>query len=155
MRRINNKGFTLIELLAVIAILALVTTVTIVSVISYFGTATDKAEEVFVRELSNIIEDYIGLKANTFNFTKNDSITCSKVSCPIYVASNAFKLEDLVTEELTTQNDLINPKTSTSCDVNSLITVYRSSNYVYCFKASLDCYVDEAGISKEINTCDF
>ena len=47
----------------------------------------------------------------------------------------------------------VNPKDMATCNVDSSITVYRDSNYVYCFTTYIDCYKDEEGNMKLITNC--
>ena len=141
----NRKGFTLIELLAVIIILALITTITITTISSVFKKSKDNAEEVFKKELTNIIEDYITMNYNKFNFSCNASNICtaSKYKSGQTVngvdKSNAnIKLKDLIDARLITDKDIVNPNNkSVSCDPNSVtITVKRNDKYVYSFETS-------------------
>jgi prepilin-type N-terminal cleavage/methylation domain-containing protein len=163
--KLNRNGFTLIELLATITILALVSSITIVSVTSYMTNSKKRAEQVFVKELSNIIEDYITLNTTSFTFNTNPVTdtnlklaNCSGVSspgCSLYKANTNFKLEKLVAAELVTEKDLINPRNSKFCSTSSIIDVYRTGNYNYCFITSLDCYTDDNNNLLEITNCDF
>lgn len=161
----NNKGFTLIELLATIVILALVVGITVVTVGSLFTNSNDKAEKAFVNQLSSIVEDYITLKNSSFSYSNQidnssgkESYFTNNYSYPVKISTtkrngNPISFKDLIEAGLITEVDLVNPKTMNTCNSNSVITVYRDSNYVYCFATFLDCYVDENGNEIVITNC--
>jgi prepilin-type N-terminal cleavage/methylation domain-containing protein len=164
--KFNKKGFTLIELLAVITLLAIVSSVTIVSVTSYLKSSKNNTEKVFVKELTNIIEDYMTLNTTKFAFNTtpltDDKYTLASCEtgatsskCLLYQGTNTFTLQALVDEGLVSETDLINPKTSTNCKLASTITPYRTGNYNYCFITYLDCYTDDENNKLEITNCDF
>lgn len=163
----NNKGFTLIELLATITVLALVVTITYSSVISIINNSKSSSEKAFIKEVSSIIEDYIALKAINYSYSEcssddsnckdinNNYFDCNKMSCPVYYKANAFKLNDLVSEELIKEDEFINPGNNEKCNNDSSITLYKDSKYRYCYKTKLDCYTDSNNNPIEITNCDF
>lgn len=163
----DNKGFTLIELLATITILSLVVTISYFSIINIFNNSKNSAEKTFVKSLSGSLDEYIALNASGYSYTKcsesdgncknsnSKYFDCELMSCPVYYVSDAFDLGDLVNSKLVNSSELINPKNNKVCNNNSKVTVYRDSNYRYCFKMMMDCYVDDSNNKIEVTDCDF
>ena len=179
----NNKGFTLIELLATIVILGIVATFTFGVVTEYYSSSKDRAEEVFYKQIESYMEDYIALsgsKEKNYRNYGNGSFRkyyCEEVkgeSCVQEVFEEVtlevcndennnkkyFNIETVAGEIV--DGELINPKTEIKCtNDNTKITVYRDSDFVYCYiikpigTSCLSEYKDENGNMKQkvINTC--
>lgn len=181
----NNKGFTLVELLATIVILGLVTSFVFVTVTDYYSASKDKSEEVFYKQIESYMEDYIALDGSKEKKYENYG-TVRKHYCEVFEGDTCkkevyeevtlevckkgidnpekyFKIEK-VAEEIV-DGKLINPKTGEQCtDTNTNITVYRDSDFVYCYiikpvvdgEPCLSEYIDENGETKQkvINTCE-
>ena len=170
----NNKGFTLVELLATIVILGLVTSFVFVTVTDYYSASKDKSEEVFYKQIESYMEDYIALDGSKEKNYKNYG-TVRKHYCEMFEGdtckeevyeevtlevSNSFKIETVAGEIV--DGKLINPKTEVECtNDNTNITVYRDSDFVYCYiikpngTSCLSEYTDENDKTKQkvINTC--
>jgi len=157
LKKINNKGFTLIELLVTIIILGVVFTVSIVAVTGSYQSSKDKAYEAFVEQIKGYIDDYITLNSSKFeydyfanknkcykDFEGND--VCSSVE--VYFSDSYF-IENISS---VTSKELINPKSNKPClNDNTKLTVYRDSDYVYCF--IIEKNNENSCIENTINTC--
>ena len=171
----NNKGFTLIELLATIVIIGLVTTFAFVSVTGSFEKSKDRAEDAFYSEIETYMDDYItisGSKGKEYNYyckyeeCYEANSTYRKYYCSSYDSdgnckeekydnvtlkySDSFNINSVVNEIV--NDDLVNPKTNVKCtDDNMNITVYRDSDYVYCYVIKPNG--EGSCIDRVINTC--
>ncbi len=163
--KLNNKGFTLVEVIAVVAILGIIVAIVIPSVFGYFDTSKDSSEEIFMGEMESIIESYIALEGRKLNFSgwgrkyeKCDPLagdsSCVEVS--VYKSSDVITFYDLIDNGLVKASDIINPKNKEQCNLNTRITIYRDTDYVYCFETKFDCVEDPEGNNRNVvNTCSF
>lgn len=152
----NNKGFTLVELLATIAILGILSTVTIVSVTKYYEKSQENAVSAFEKNIVTTLESYVSMYGSKLfcSTCRNQSRTVQKC----YYSGTELKCEDTILKKSSVQfkelyyknitsDDLINPSTKVKCDDTDEITIYRDSDYVYCF------IIEENNCSNKINTC--
>lgn len=160
----NKKGFTLVELLATIIILGLLTTVTITTVTSYYGKSKTKSEEAFRKQLTKTIESYITLNGSSKTYTSKgtyykchasgDGTKCDATS----LSEATTTLGAVKGDNLTNNNNFTNPGNDQECLDDTSITIYRDSDYVYCFVAKFDCLTEDKDsdpkITKEISTCE-
>lgn len=162
----NRKGFTLVELLATIVILGLLTTVTITTVTSYYEKSKTKSEEAFRKQLTKTIESYITLEGSSKTYASygtyykcrnsGDGTVCDATSLS-YATTTLDEVNDA---KLTNNNNFTNPSNEQECNPSTPITIYRDSDYVYCFVAEFDCLteVDDPDplkkITKKISTCE-
>lgn len=154
----NRKGFTLIELLATIVILGIVGGIATYGVISAINNSKLKSEKIFVDKISNLIDDYLSLYPPSEIIGKEYTFKkCKVANCSTYNDENFYEvtatqltslyINDLITGEIVTTKDLINPKNKEQCFItaNPEIKVFKDSDYVYHY------YVDLSGIN---NDCD-
>lgn len=164
----NRKGFTLVELLATIVILGLLTTVTITTVTSYYEKSKTKSEEAFRKQLTKTIESYITLNGSSKTYASDgtyykcrnsgDGTVCDATS----LSNNATTtLGDVNNEDLTNNNNFTNPGNEQECHLSTPITIYRDSDYVYCFVVDFDNAKDEYGntlsnncLTGKLSTCE-
>lgn len=166
-KKMNNKGFTLIELLATIAILAILATVTIVTIISSYEKSQTTAEEVFVKQIENYIDDYITMYGSSLEYNqeingetkrkcyKNSIGTdiCNEVI--LTKASTNPTIKEI--EDLFSNKKLINPNTEIPCadkygNNNVEIEIFKDTDFVYCF--TLKKVSGKTSCIKEnVNTC--
>lgn len=162
--KLNNKGFTLVEVISVILIIAILAGFVIPSVFGYFDTSKEKSEEIFVKETERVIENYVALNGRNISYeTTNPKVvekcdpllgdsSCVNVNAYRNKTTNKITFNDLITEGLIQDGDIINPNTKKKCNLDTEIIVYRDEDYVYCFMTTLDC-VDAP--NNKINTCLF
>ena len=142
-KKLDKKGFTLIELLATIVILAVISSITIVSVTSYYKKGREKTEEIFVEQLKDYVKDYVALNGSSHNFSESLG---EKSKCYKTIEGEGYNCNDKVIlykdpTQITlikilnnmTNKDVLNPNTKASCTENDKVTLYRDSDYVYCF----------------------
>lgn len=172
-KKLNKKGFTLIELLATVVILAVVSSVTIVAVTSYYKKGREKAEEIFVEQLKDYVKDYISLYGSSHNFSESlgeknkcyktiegDGYNCNN-KVILYRDPSSKDLDNIM--ENMTNKDILNPNTKASCTEHDKVTLYRDSDYVYCFVIEansvdtcvprIDSLYDETSGKYKIDTC--
>ena len=162
--KLNNKGFTLVEVISVILIIAILAGFVIPSVFGYFDTSKEKSEEIFVKEMARVIENYVALNGRNISYDMANPIavekcdpllgdsSCVNVNAYRNETTNKITFNDLISEGLIQDGDIINPKTNMECSLDTEIVVYRDDDYVYCFMTTLDC-VDAP--NNKINTCLF
>ena len=145
----NKKGFTLIELLAVIVVLGLVLVVTIPTIGDSYRKSKLKSEEIFVKRLSEIIDEYIKLNSDELNdFEKiEDSYTKESQDKEVTVWKTTKTIKNIIDSGLLKSSDYVNAgNKDKKCNSNAQIEVYKDSDGVYCHKLytdSLDCLTDE------------
>lgn len=160
---LNNKGFTLIEVISVVIILGIIVSLVIPSLFGYFDTTKEKSEEIFSKQLSKIIDDYVSLEGSKIKFDNtnyklvkkcNPFITDDCKEVKVYKNITKVTFQNLIDANLTKEKDIINPNDSNNdnnCDLNTEITVYKDEEYVYCFETKPNCLKEE----NFINTCSF
>ncbi len=145
----NRKGFTLIELLAVIVIMAIVLVIAIPSSIDGYKKSKLKAEEVFVKRLSEQVDSYTSLNSDELSFNTNigTKIKPDTDRREVTVYQDIITVQNLIEEKLIKNSDYINPNNKNEeCNVNAEIEVYKDSDFVYCHKIkalSLGCLTDD------------
>lgn len=145
----NRKGFTLIELLAVIVIMAIVLVIAIPSSIDGYKKSKLKAEEVFVKRLSEQVDSYTSLNSDELSFNTNigTKIKPDTDRREVTVYQDTITIEDLINDKLIRKSDYINPNNKKEeCNVNAEIEIYKDSDFVYCHRikaSSLNCITDE------------
>lgn len=158
MKKIDKKGFTLIELLATIVILGIISTVTVVSVINSYQKSKEKSEEVFIEQIKEYIGDYSSLYGAKLNYDYYaDSEKCyenfdgREVCTDVVINYSKDKNIEDIADSIVSET-LINPSTKIPCDSsNTDLTIYRDSDYVYCFV--LDKNPDNSCISHKVENC--
>ena len=144
----NRKGFTLIELLAVIVIMSIVLVIAIPSSIDAYKKSRLKAEDVFVKRLSEQVDSYTSLNTDELSFRNiGPKIKVDSEKREVTVYKESITVQDLIDEKLISESDYINPNNKNQeCDVNAEIEVYKDSDFVYCHKikaSSLGCLTDD------------
>lgn len=144
----NRKGFTLIELLAVIVIISIVLVIAIPSSIDAYKKSRLKAEDVFVKRLSEQVDSYTSLNTDDLSFRNiGPKIKVDSEKREVTVYKESITVQDLIDEKLISESDYINPNNKNQeCDVNAEIEVYKDSDFVYCHKikaSSLGCLTDD------------
>jgi len=158
--KLNRKGFTLIEVISVVVILGIIVVITFPIVTGVFESSEERSEEIFVKEVKRIIDGYVSLEGIGLQYVLFDDVvrkcdniedhnTCYNVK--VYKNSRTINFRDIIDSNLMGENDLINPNKKISCSVNNVIEIYRDSDYVYCYKAKLDCV--GAAADFDIDTC--
>lgn len=144
----NKRGFTLIELLAVIVLMAIVLVIAIPTSIDAYKKSKLKAEDVFSKKLSEIVDSYITLNTDDITFTqygqKRKTDTENRV---VTVYKSTITVQNLINDGLINNSDYINPNNkNTQCNVNAEIEIYKDSDFVYCHKikaSSFECITDD------------
>ncbi len=159
----NRKGFTLIELLAVIVILGIILTFAVPSITNIYKESKLKTEKAFVDQLSKGIESYITLYSNEMSFSKVDGnfvkeIIDNRSDKPSYdvdVYKADITVKDIIEKNIIESSEYINPgnrgdNTKKCKPEKDTITVYRDSDFVYCFKMPpMDCLTDDFKSEKD------
>ena len=169
----NRKGFTLVELLAVIVLVALVLAIAIPTSIVSYKKAKLKTEDVFVKRLSEVVEDYISLGSQELlegdkfqfqqlsgNYRKTDTgigLAEDWNNYKVYKTTKTVAIEDLIKQNLLFEAKYINPNnknysyikdgiTHNTCNLDAEIEIYKDSEAVYCHKIrfnSLGCLTED------------
>lgn len=163
----NNKGFTLIEMIAAIAVLAIVSTVTIISVTNSFQKSKEKSEETFKKQLEGYIYDYISMYGSKLKFdngNKYDKCYSDETPCPDITLKKAIRDTDNVENldmnikfisDMFANKNIVNPNTKKECnEKNTILTIYRDSDFVYCFTIKPNNDTEESCITENISTCE-
>ena len=146
----NNKGFTLIELLATVVVLSLVLGIATHGVISAINNSKTRGEELFVTQLSKIIDGYIEeygsslqVVGSTYTFSKKNNLgnsTYSVESNQVKNSGRSIYVLDLVNGGFIDEAKFINPKNKKKCfgqRNNPEIKIYRDSDFVYYYSIDL------------------
>ena len=175
----SRKGFTLVELLAVIVVLALVLTIAIPTSIEAYKKAKLKTEDVFVKRLSEVIDDYTSLASQDMldtkltssiyepekTFKKNVNIGEQNKNYKVYklkkTGDEPITVGDLISNGLLFEAKYVNPNNKNEkCSPNAIIEIYKDSDAVYCHKikaSSLGClttdYINSLRDPYAIDTC--
>lgn len=157
MKKLNKKGFTLIELIAVIVILSIILVFVVPNLLDTYKRSKLKTEKAFVDQLSKGIESYITLYSNEMSFSKVDGnfvkeITDNRSDKPSYdvdVYKADITVKNIIDKNIIEASEYINPgnrgdNTKKCKPETDTITVYRDSDFVYCFKMPpMDCLTDD------------
>ena len=157
MKKLNKKGFTLIELIAVIVILSIILVFVVPNLLDTYKRSKLKTEKAFVDQLSKGIESYITLYSNEMSFSKVDGnfvkeITDNRSDKPSYdvdVYKADITVKYIIDKNIIESSEYINPgnrgdNTKKCKPETDTITVYRDSDFVYCFKMPpMDCLTDD------------
>lgn len=157
MKKLNKKGFTLIELIAVIVILSIILVFVVPNLLDTYKRSKLKTEKAFVDQLSKGIESYITLYSNEMSFSKVDGnfvkeITDNRSDKPSYdvdVYKADITVKDIIDKNIIESSEYINPgnrgdNTKQCKPETDKITVYRDSDFVYCFKMEpMDCLTED------------
>lgn len=150
----NRKGFTLIEVLAVIVIMGILLVMVVPNVLSVYRDSRLKSEEIFLGRLSQTIDSYVKLKSNEIEF--KDSISATKDSNTVTVYHGEISIQDILNSNLLTTSNFINAgNKNATCNTDAVISVYRDTDYVYCYKiksSELGCLINDND-SYAIDTC--
>ena len=147
----NNKGFTLVELLATIAILGILSTITIVTVNSYYEKSRENAVSAFEKNITDYVESYISMYGSKLTYNNYDTVnkcyilTDTEKCDVVSLKKSIIEFKELERKDIVSGN-LVNPSTNVKCEDGN-ITIYRDSDYVYCF------VMEENSCSNKINTC--
>ena len=145
----NKKGFTLIELLAVIIILSIVLVIIIPTSFGGYKRTKLKAEETFVKRLSQVVDSYTTLNIDSINFSSigEQKIKREGENRVVKVYQANITVQDLIDNKIITTNDYVNPNNKdVTCNNNAEIEIYKDSDFVYCHKikaSELDCLTEE------------
>lgn len=156
---LNSKGFTLIEILAVVVLLSLIMFFATRSVMKAIENSKLKSEEILVKKIEGLVDDYIdSIMLNGGDFVKDSNIITFKKcrgSCKedeFYMADAYFikknedfiTLDDLISIGLVSDDDFVNPKDNYKCgsDGETLPNIYlfKDSDYVYYYFVDLRDY---------------
>ena len=159
----NEKGFTLIELLVTIVIISLIGILIVSGSINIVDKYKKNTEEIFITKLTDTISNYIDLTLPDKKVGDNYTfIKCSNANCTTSYKATATKvlkendkiitIMDLVSNNIITQSDLINPKNKEKCftNTNPEITIYRDSDYIYYYYVDLRGNNTNCNITSEI-----
>ena len=148
---LNNKGFTLVELLAVVVLLAIVMGVTASIGINIYNNSKIKAEALFIEKVNKLIDTYIALEKDSFTEINSghkvnkcdsgiDDDNCNVIYYKVYKSGSTWvKFSNIIASGAISKNDFVNPFDKTSCDVNSVIEIYKDADEVYYYRYNLDC----------------
>lgn len=157
--KLNRKGFTLVEVISVVVILGILVVISFPIVTGLFESSEERSEKIFVEEVSRIIDGYVSLEGIQLQYiyagekekcdNDDDSNSCYEVN--VYKNQGSITFQNIINSGLMVENDLINPNDKVLCNVNNTIEIYRDSEYVYCYKAKLDCVGSDDEF--DIDTC--
>lgn len=159
--KLNKKGFTLIELLAVITIIALLALFLVPNLTKYYEASKERSEDIFYGEIEDTINTYISLNKNKLvldtstikKLTKEDSLLGTSYDVMVY-KHNVLPFSMLIESGILNEGEFVNPNGNIKYDKeSSTFTVYRDSDYVYCFSYTLKENSTDSGITK--STCSY
>lgn len=137
---LNKEGYTLVELLSVLVIISIIALIIIPVSLRSLDISNDKIEETFKERIKNLVDTYI-----LFNI-KNVELKEEDTTDDKYLKTVTLK-DVLLYNNI---SNIVNPKNSMGCNIETLIDIYKDKNNNYCFKIeSLECLTKD----KIINTC--
>lgn len=144
----NNKGFTLVELLVTIILVGVLGAIAYTTVINVYDASKKKNEDIFIGRLSNVIDDYIALYHDDYNYSYyKESV---KETGTVSVSRSDLVSLDKLGEKKLVNLPIINPRNKNTCDGDFYI--YKDSDYVFCFSIILDCLEKD---DKLVTNCQF
>ena len=159
--KLNKKGFTLIELIAVIVIIALLFMFVVPNFSKYLEASRQKSEEIFYGEIENIINNYVSLYKSELELdtsvvkkmSKVDSLLDTSYDVKVYRYEDTY-FNKLIDSGILNEGEFVNPNGNIKYDKDSsTFTVYRDSDYVYCFSYTLKENSEDTGFTK--STCSY
>ena len=159
--KLNKKGFTLIELLAVITIIALLALFLVPNLTKYYEASKERSEEIFYGEIEDTINTYISLYKSELELdtsvvkklTKEDSLLGTSYDVKVYRYVE-LEFSNIIDKGILNEGEFVNPNGNIKYDKeSSTFTVYRDSDYVYCFSYTLKENSTDSGITK--STCSY
>ncbi len=169
--KLNKKGFTLIELIAVIVIIALLFMFVVPNFSKYLEASRQKSEEIFYGEIENIINNYVSLYKSELELdtsvvkkiSKEDSLLGTSYDVKVYrykylsignIYSSNISFSNIIDKGILNEGEFVNPNGNIKYDKDSsTFTVYRDSDYVYCFSYTLKENSEDTGFTK--STCSY
>ncbi len=159
--KLNKKGFTLIELIAVIVIIALLFMFVVPNFSKYLEASRQKSEEIFYGEIEDIINNYVSLYKSELKLdtsvvkkiSKEDSLLGTSYDVKVYRYEDT-SFNKLIDSGILNEGEFVNPNGNIKYDKDSsTFTVYRDSDYVYCFSYTLKENSEDTGFTK--STCPY
>lgn len=159
--KLNKKGFTLIELIAVIVIIALLFMFVVPNFSKYLEASRQKSEEIFYGEIENIINNYVSLYKSELELdtsvvkkiSKEDSLLGTSYDVKVY-RYKYLSFGNIIDKGILNEGEFVNPNGNIKYDKDSsTFTVYRDSDYVYCFSYTLKENSEDTGFTK--STCSY
>ena len=159
--KLNKKGFTLIELIAVIVIIALLFMFVVPNFSKYLEASRQKSEEIFYGEIEDTINNYVSLYKSELELDTSVVKKMSKVDSLLGTSYDVkvYRYEDtpfnkLIDSGILNEGEFVNPNGNIKYDKDSsTFTVYRDSDYVYCFSYTLKENSEDTGFTK--STCSY
>ncbi len=159
--KLNKKGFTLIELIAVIVIIALLFMFVVPNFSKYLEASRQKSEEIFYGEIEDTINNYVSLYKSELELdtsvvkkiSKEDSLLGTSYDVKVYRYEDTY-FNKLIDSGILNEGEFVNPNGNIKYDKDSsTFTVYRDSDYVYCFSYTLKENSEDTGFTK--STCSY
>lgn len=159
--KLNKKGFTLIELIAVIVIIALLFMFVVPNFSKYLEASRQKSEEIFYGEIEDTINNYVSLYKSELKLdtsvvkkmSKVDSLLGTSYDVKVYRYEDTY-FNKLIDSGILNEGEFVNPNGNIKYDKDSsTFTVYRDSDYVYCFSYTLKENSEDTGFTK--STCSY
>lgn len=159
--KLNKKGFTLIELIAVIVIIALLFMFVVPNFSKYLEASRQKSEEIFYGEIEDTINNYVSLYKSELELdtsvvkkiSKEDSLLGTSYDVKVYRYKDTY-FNKLIDSGILNEGEFVNPNGNIKYDKDSsTFTVYRDSDYVYCFSYTLKENSEDTGFTK--STCSY
>ena len=115
----NNKGFTLVELLVTIILVGVLGAIAYTTVINVYDASKKKNEDIFIGRLSNVIDDYIALYHDDYNYSYyKESV---KETGTVSVSRSDLVSLDKLGEKKLVNLPIINPRNKNTCEKGMLI----------------------------------
>ena len=159
--KLNKKGFTLIELIAVIVIIALLFMFVVPNFSKYLEASRQKSEEIFYGEIEDTINNYVSLYKSELELdtsvvkkiSKEDSLLGTSYDVKVY-RYKYLSFGNIIDKGILNEGEFVNPNGNIKYDKDSsTFTVYRDSDYVYCFSYTLKENSEDTGFTK--STCSY